>query len=57
MDTRRSYYLRSKNDDFAEPAADASQLDYNDVSFVMLARITCGPKKDCRPAVGVSFVV
>jgi hypothetical protein len=31
MDTRRSYYLRSKNDDFAEPAADANQLDFNDV--------------------------
>jgi hypothetical protein len=37
MDTRRSFYLRSKNDDFAEPAADANQLDFNDIPFVMPA--------------------
>jgi hypothetical protein len=33
MDTRRSYYLHSRQDDFAEPAADASQLDFNDIPF------------------------
>jgi hypothetical protein len=37
MDTRRSYYLHSKHDDFAEPAADASQLDFNDIPFVIPA--------------------
>jgi hypothetical protein len=38
MDTRRSYYLHSKQDDFAEPAADASRLDFNDIPFVVLGR-------------------
>lgn len=33
MDTRRSYYLHSKQDDFAEPAADASRLDFNDIPY------------------------
>ena len=37
MDTRRSFYLASREDDFAEPAADASRLDFNDVPFVMPA--------------------
>ena len=36
MDTRRSYYLDSKEDDFAEPAAE-SRLDLDDVPFVMPA--------------------
>ena len=37
MDTRRSYYLHSKQDDFAEPAADESRLDFDDIPFVMPA--------------------
>jgi hypothetical protein len=37
MDTRRSYYLHSKQDDFAEQAADASRLDFNDIPFIMRA--------------------
>ena len=37
MDTRRSYYLHSKQDDFAGPAADASRLDFDDIPFVMPA--------------------
>jgi hypothetical protein len=37
MDTRRSYYLHSKQDDFAEPADEASRLDFDDVPFVMPA--------------------
>jgi hypothetical protein len=37
MDTRRSFYLASKEDDFAEPAADASRLDFNDIPFIMPA--------------------
>ena len=37
MDTRRSYYLQSKQDDFAELAEDASRLDFDDVPFVMPA--------------------
>jgi hypothetical protein len=36
MDTRSSYYLHSKQDDFAEPAAE-SRLDFDDVPFVMPA--------------------
>jgi hypothetical protein len=34
MDTHRSYYLRYKQDDFAEPAADSSPLDFNDIPFI-----------------------
>jgi hypothetical protein len=37
MDTRRSFYLASKEDDFAEPAADASRLDFDDILFVIPA--------------------
>jgi len=37
MDTRHSYYLHSKPDDFAEPAADASRLDLDDILFIMPA--------------------
>jgi hypothetical protein len=36
MDTRRSYYLHSKQNDFAEPAAE-SRLDFDDVPFVLPA--------------------
>ena len=35
MDTRRSFYLASREDDFAEPAAGASRLDFNDIPFIM----------------------
>jgi hypothetical protein len=34
MDTRRSFYLASREDDSAEPAADASRLDFNDIPFI-----------------------
>jgi hypothetical protein len=34
MDKRRSFYLASKQDDSAEPPADASRLDFNDIPFI-----------------------
>jgi hypothetical protein len=37
MDTRRSFYLASKEDDFAEPSPDASLLDLDDIPFIMPA--------------------
>ena len=37
MDTRRSLYLASREDDFAGSAADASRLDFNDIPFIMPA--------------------
>jgi hypothetical protein len=37
MDRRRSFYLASREDDFAEPAADASRLDFDDIPFVVPA--------------------
>jgi hypothetical protein len=37
MDTRRSLYLASRRDDFAELAANASQLDTGDILFVVPA--------------------
>jgi hypothetical protein len=37
MDTRRSFYLASKEDDFAEPSPDASRLDLDDIPFIIPA--------------------
>ena len=37
MDKRRSFYVASSKDDFAEPPADASRLDFDDIPFVMPA--------------------
>ena len=37
MDARRSFYLASSKDDFAEPPSDGSRLDFNDIPFVMPA--------------------
>src|SRR5262245_11520632 len=37
MDTRRSFYLASRQDDFAELAVDASQLDVRDMICVVSA--------------------
>jgi hypothetical protein len=34
MDARRSFYLASREDDFAEPAPDASRLDFSDIPFI-----------------------
>jgi hypothetical protein len=44
MDKRRSYYLHSKQDVFAEPAADANRLDFNDIPFVVPANDNLGTK-------------
>ena len=37
MDTRRSYYLASKQDDFTEPASDEDLIDFTDVPYVIPA--------------------
>jgi hypothetical protein len=37
MDTRRSYYLASKQDDFTEPALDEDGVDFTDVPYLMPA--------------------
>ena len=37
MDTRRSFYLASRKDDFAEPAADLSTIDSTDIPYVVPA--------------------
>ena len=37
MDTRRSFYLASGQDDFAEPAPDASRVNYNDIPYITAA--------------------
>ena len=37
MDTRRSFYLASRQDDFAELAVDASRLDVRDIICVVPA--------------------
>ena len=57
MDTRRSFYLASRKDDFAEPAADQSTIDSTDIPYVMPANDTRGPKTVYRPAAARYFVV
>jgi hypothetical protein len=57
MDARRSFYLASRQNDFTEPAADASRLDFNDIPFIMPANDNLRPKMPWRPAVAVCFVV
>ena len=37
MDTRRSFYLASRQDDFAESAADLNPSDCTDIPYVMPA--------------------
>jgi hypothetical protein len=37
MDARRSFYLASRKDDFAEPAADLSTIDSTDIPYVVPA--------------------
>jgi hypothetical protein len=58
MDTRRSFYLASRQDDFAEPAAaDARRADFSDIPMPNPRTITCGPKIDYPPAAAACFVV
>ena len=52
MDTRRSFYLASRQDDFAEPAADASRLDFNDIPFIMPANDNLRTKDRWSPRRG-----
>ena len=49
MDTRRSFYLASRQDDFAEPAADLSPIDSTDIPYVMPANDNLWTK-DCLSA-------
>jgi hypothetical protein len=37
MDTRRSFYLAPGQEDFAEPAPDASRLDCADIPYITAA--------------------
>jgi hypothetical protein len=37
MDTRRSFYFASKENDFAESPADASRLNFSDIPFIIPA--------------------
>ena len=55
-DTRRPFYLASKEQNFAEPAADASRLDFDDIPFIMPANDNLRAIA-CRSAVRVCFVV
>ena len=44
MDTRRSFYLASRKDDFAEPAADLSTIDFTDIPYVVPANDNASTK-------------
>ena len=37
MDTRRSYYLASRQDDFDSPAPDEDWVDFSDIPYVVSA--------------------
>ena len=37
MDTRRSYYLASRQDDFDSPASDEDWVDFTDIPYVVPA--------------------
>ncbi len=45
MDTRRSFFLSSREDDFAEPPVDASRLDFSDIPYVMPANDNLSTKE------------
>jgi hypothetical protein len=49
MDKRRSFFLASRQNDFAEPAADASRLDFNDIPFVMPVNDNLQTKESLSP--------
>jgi hypothetical protein len=53
MDTRRSFYLASREDDFAESAADASRLDFNDIPFIMPANDNLRTKDSLSARCGI----
>jgi hypothetical protein len=57
MDTRRSFYLASRQDDFAELAVDASQLDVRDIICVVPGNDNSRTKEDCRPDAVACFAV
>jgi hypothetical protein len=52
----RSVEIRWTRADFAEPAVDASRLDFNDIPSSCRRTTTSGPKIVCRRAVRVCFV-
>ena len=50
MDTRRSYYLAPRQDDFDIPAQDdEGWVDFADIPCVTPANDTSRPKADCCP--------
>jgi hypothetical protein len=52
MDTRHSYYLHRRQDDFAELAADASRLDFNDTPFIVPANDNLRTKEGLSASCG-----
>ena len=54
MDTRRSFYLASRKDDFAEPAADLSTIDSTDIPYVMPANDNAWTKDRLSARCGVT---
>jgi hypothetical protein len=57
MDTRRSYYLASRQDDFDSPAPDEDWVDFSDIPMWFRQTITRGSKTVCQPAAALCFVV
>ena len=52
MDTRRSFYLASGSDDFAELTPDGGWADYTDISYVMPANDNVRTKDSLSARVG-----
>ena len=55
MDTRRSYYLAQRQDDFAEAPADARTLNPTKSCMPLRPMTIRQPKLDCRRAAGTCF--
>jgi hypothetical protein len=50
MDTRRSFYLAARQDDFDVRAPDEDWVDFTDVPYVVPANDNTRTKTACRPA-------
>jgi hypothetical protein len=57
MDARRSFYLNTKQDDFAELSAPSGQADPVDIPMPHRQTITCRQESGCWRAAEICFVV
>ena len=56
MDTRRSYYPASRQNDFDSPTPDENWVDFSDIPYVVPANDNTRIKDVCQPAAALCFV-